>query len=396
MSPPQPRPEPSHRWALAGGSAALIIAMGIGRFAYTPLLPAMQAALGFGSDVAGYLAAANYTGYLAGAILAAAVPRRLHVFALRLCLVLNVATTGAMALTDSLWAWGVLRTISGVASAVVLVLAADVVFRVLNRRRRHSMKGLLFAGVGAGIALSGVIVAETRAWGWDGGWATLGVLSLILLPVCWRGLHPPPDELVVGETVPVSGPPQAHLDYPVSLLTAAYFCEGLGYIVTATFVVAIVAGMPSLAPLAPYTWTVVGIAAIPSAYLWTAIAARYGLIASLIVAHLVQAVGILLPVLSSSGFAVMLSAVLFGATFTSISALALALGGQLAPERSGRIIGVLTAVFGVGQAAGPVGAGLLAARQGGFDTSLILAAAIVALGALFLLLGTLRRRPALA
>ncbi|HEX9466426.1 MAG TPA: YbfB/YjiJ family MFS transporter [Alphaproteobacteria bacterium] len=376
---------------MAGGVVALAISQGIGRFAYTPLLPAMQAAGGFGADVAGYLASANYAGYLVGAFLVALLPQRWTLLVLRLCLIASVATTAAMAATTLIWAWAVLRAAAGLVSAGVLILASDIVFRRLSRERREALKGLPFGGVGAGIAISGVVVAATLApWGWAGGWAALGVVAALLTPICWIGLRVPPHVPAAPAAVP--SPPRAALAprFSVGLLLGAYFFEGLGYIVSGTFLVAIVAAMPALSNFAPYTWIVVGLAACVAPPLWGALASRAGLVGTLIAAHLVQAVGIAAPALSQSLPSVLFSAVTFGATISSISALTLSLGGLLAPERSARIIGLLTAVFGVGQILGPVVAGELAVRSGNFDAGLLLAAIAVAAGAALLVLGAVR------
>lgn len=384
--------QPKLFWVVAGGVVALAISQGIGRFAYTPLLPAMQVVGGFGADVAGYLAAANYAGYLVGAFLVALLPQSWsRVRTLRASLIASIATTAGMALTSDPWIWAVLRVVAGLASAGVLVLACDIVFRRLTRERRNGLKGLPFAGVGGGIALSGAVVAATLArWGWDGGWAALGGLAALLAPVCWIGLRGPDAEAPTPAEITPAAPSAADIRFPVALLLAAYFCEGLGYIVSGTFLVAIVAAMPGLGALAPYTWIVVGLAAFVAAPLWGAVAGRAGLVATLVAAHLVQVVGIALPVASHSVTSVLLSALAFGSTISSISALTLAFGGILAPNRSGRLIGLLTAVFGIGQIVGPVVAGLLAARHGDFDVALILAASVVAVGALLLILGAVR------
>jgi predicted MFS family arabinose efflux permease len=383
------RHQPRLFLTVAGGVLALAISQGIGRFAYTPLLPAMQSAAGFGPDVAGYLAAANYAGYLVGAFLVALLPPRWsRTLVLRVSLIVSIVTTAAMALTTSLWAWGVLRTVAGLASAGVLIIACDIVFRRLTGDRRESLKGLPFGGVGAGIAISGAVVAATLArWGWAGGWTTLGLIAALLAPVCWIGLRTPRAAHMTRE---VRAEPHATTRYsrfPVPLLLAAYFCEGLGYIVSATFLVAIVAGMPALSDLAPYTWIVVGLAACVAAPLWGALASRAGLVGTLIAAHVVQALGIAAPLLGHSLVSVLFSALAFGSTISSISALSLSLGGLLAPEKSGRLIGLLTAVFGIGQILGPIVAGVLAAERGDFDMALMLAASVVMLGALFLALG---------
>lgn len=385
-------------WTLAGGIAALAISQGIGRFAYTPLLPFMQRALHFGPDVAGYLAAFNYAGYLIGALAAALVPRTWpRTAVLRANLVACIASVLAMALTTSFPAWVALRTIAGVTSAFVLVLASDFAFLALTRIGRPSLKALLFGGVGAGTALSGLIVAATVArWGWAGGWLAVGAAAVVLAPVCWIGLQAPAHPAALPQArASEPRPPLPEGGFPVSLLLAAYFCEGLGYIVTGTFLVAIVASMPGLSAYAPQTWIVVGLAAVAAAPLWAVVAGRLGLAGALIAAHFVQAAGIVMPAVSSSLGAVLVSAVAFGATFTTISGLSLALGSHLQPQHSARLIGILTAVFGIGQVAGPIIAGHLAAASGDFNLALILAAATVAAGGLLLIAGqayAVRRR----
>src|SRR5579883_3261588 len=351
-------------WVLAGGIAALAISQGIGRFAYTPLLPYMQQALRFGPDVAGYLAAANYAGYLVGALAAALVPPRApRTGILRLNLIACIASVAAMGLTTSLWVWAALRAIAGITSAGLVVTLA------------------------------------VQPWGWDGTWLAVGAVAAVLAPLCWVGLQPP-SEAAAAPHAPAHAAPAASAGFPVWLLLLAYFCEGLGYIVTGTFLVAIVASMPHLAAHAPQTWIVAGLAGVLAAPLWSLLAGRIGLAGALVVGHFVQAAGIVLPVLSHSLAAVLLSALAFGGTFTSISGLSLAFGGQLMPKHSARLIGVLTASFGIGQVLGPIAAGELAARHGDFDTALLLAGGVVAFGAVLLIMGTVhaarRRHPAWA
>jgi len=139
--------------------------MGIGRFAYTPILPAMEAVAHLDTKQAGLLASANYAGYLAGALATAAIPRAARGRVLVVSLLAVVATTALMAGTTSRAAWGAIRFLAGLASAGVFVLASGVVLDALRRQGRSSLSGWLFSGVGVGIALSGTVVrvAEGRA-----------------------------------------------------------------------------------------------------------------------------------------------------------------------------------------------------------------------------------------
>ncbi len=385
--------------ALAGGIAALLIAMGIGRFAYTPLLPDMQQAVGFDDRAAGALASANYAGYLLGALLLTLIPIGSartpfsRTAALRFSLIASIATTAAMAATQSLAAWGVLRFLSGVASAGVFVLATAIVHAILSRRGRLNRIGIHFAGVGIGIALSGVVIGAARDLGWQAGWLLLAALSLVLVVPAWIGLQDEPEAVAAQAPPPRPAEP---IRLPVAALVVAYFCEGLGYIVTGTFLVAIARAMPTLAPWAEHLWTIVGLAAAPAAVLWAAAAHRMGRVPALIAAHVLQAIGIVLPAISGAPAAAMIAAVLFGVTFVGITAIAVSLAAAIAPRNTARVIGLVTVAFGIGQILGPLAAGWLAAATGSFNLALIGAALVVALGALPLLLGLGRRRAALA
>ena len=144
---------------VAGGIIALAAAMGIGRFAFTPILPAMQRATGLDTAQAGLLAAANYAGYLVGALLiTVAVPVNARRGVLLGSLVTVAATTALMAVTSAFPLWAAIRFLSGLASAGVFVLASGLVLDLLRRAGHASRSGWLYSGPGLGIAVSGVAV----------------------------------------------------------------------------------------------------------------------------------------------------------------------------------------------------------------------------------------------
>ncbi len=368
---------------LSGGCLALAAAMGIGRFAYTPILPAMQRSVGLGTGTAGLLASANYAGYLAGALLIAVAPpglprRRILVG----CLVTVGITTALMAVTTDALAWGAIRFLSGVASAGVFVLASGLVLGELRRQRRIALAGWLYAGVGVGIATSGLVVrAATDTLGWRGDWLALAAVALAAVYPCGRWLPRPGAE--VASSAAAQGRSDRLPGHALALLFGAYFLEAVGYIVTGTFLVTIVNRTPGLEAAGATVWIVVGLAAVPAAVLWTAAAARLGLARALTLAYCAQACGILLPIAGGLG-ADYASAILFGGTFVGITALTLTLAGRLAPHRTAELIGLLTAAYGVGQIIGPVLAASLASRAHSFTPALIVASAVVFLGGLLM------------
>jgi MFS family permease len=359
------------------GALALAAAMGIGRFAYTALLPGTQRALGMGDRAAGAIASANLAGYLVGVLAArhlAASPARAT--ALRVGLAATAAVTLLGAATASPLAWLTLRSAAGVASGLVFVLASAAALE------RAAPPGKLYGGVGFGIALSGAVAALTpAAAGWNVPWVLLGLAAAALPIPAWRHLAPvvPP---AARELAPADD--AAALGFGLGRLSAAYFLEGLGYIVSGTFAVAAVRRTPGLEALAPWTWVLTGLAAAPSALFWSAVARRAGLRRALVVAHLTQAAGMALPSLSSSAAAALAGAALFGGTFVGIVALAMSAGRALAPATPGRVVGTLTAGYGVGQIIGPLAAGALSQRLGDPRPAVLLAAAAVAAGGLLL------------
>ena len=408
MRAPVP-PLPASLRPLLAGILALAAAMGIGRFAYTPLLPAMQAAGGLDATRAGFLAAANYAGYLLGALLAAVAAHLLAPsVAVRTSAIVVVATTALMAAKTDLAFWSVIRFLAGVASAGVFVIASGVVLDDLRRRGLTARSGWLYSGVGLGIAISGIVVRATGGLGWRAEWIVLALIAAISFLPCWHWLpRVPRASAAEGADAPGRARSQRRVmrgneaSQPavapgLGLLCAAYFLEGIGYVVSGTFLVVIVDGMPGLAGLGAGVWIVVGLAVIPSSALWTAAAGRVGFPRALTAAYLLQACGIALPLAGGAGAAIA-AAVLFGGTFAGISALTLTLAGALAPRRSAGLIGLLTAVFGVGQMIGPVLAGVVAHRAQGFAPALLGAAALVFAGGLLMAAmptgDALRRRP---
>jgi predicted MFS family arabinose efflux permease len=382
---------PQSLWLLVvAGGLCLFIAMGVGRFAYTPILPWMQEETHFTNAVAGYLASSNYFGYLLGAVLAGSVAwiRQRRLTTLRVSLTLSVLTTGIMAATLSTWAWLVFRAISGVASGLVFVLVSSIVLDSLAKYNRPRLSGILYGGVGLGIATSGWIVPILdKSFGWQGTWIGLMLLTIVLgiVSVVWIK-----DERGQPEQQGVR--PQAHGSAPKGKgyfhwLTVAYGCEGLGYIITGTFLVAMATKMPALHGFASHCWVLVGLAALPSCIVWTYVAHRWGEIPTLVAAYLLQAVGVILTVIIPTAVGVYLGSILFGGTFMGITTLGTMLGRKLRPTDSSKAIGLMTGIYGIGQIVGSGGAGLLASYSGGFEIPTLVASGIIVVGAVILIVG---------
>ena len=361
--------------------------MGIGRFFYTPLLPLMQRDVGFGPDIAGLIASVNFVGYLLGSIAAVLVPKgRARLVVFRVALIVSIATTFATGLTESIPTWLILRGLAGLASAFVFLFAAAMVAEALTQAGQNARVGWLFGGVGLGIALSGLLARlASGVLDWSQLWMVAGLISVLPLPFILRTVkdtHIPPRR---------EGARAGRLPRPLPLwaLLMNYACEGFGYSIVATFIVAIVKTRPGMEAVGDWVWVVVGLTGLPSCIFWSWVAGRIGFSAALALAYITQIIGILLPAASGAACAALLSAIFFGGTFMAITALILAVGRQGA---KGHGFAVLTAGFGVGQIAGPLAAGYLMTRQANFDEALFVSAAVVVIGLIFLALAVMQAR----
>ena len=367
---------------IVGGIFGMMVAMGIGRFAFTPILPIMQRELGMTHAVAGWLASINYLCYLTGAILCALFPLMLRSSAVNIGAILaSIATTFLMGTT--LWpqGWAVLRGISGLASAILFVVISIEVSEELTRRGYGHWIGALYGGIGLGIALSGSMVPLLEGLGgWRYTWFGMGALAglLALSGVLLARKRSAALEITAdqGTRTPSSA--------SYRLLAGAYFCEGLGYIVSATFIVAMIARTPGLEGFAPYSWVAVGLAAAPSTIVWQQIGHRIGVRPALMLAYAVQAVGIIVTAQATTVPASCLAAVSFGGTFLGIVTLVMTEGNRRAGHDGRRTAAVLTVCFSLGQVIGPPLAGRMADLRGGFGLPLLLAALAVTIGGLLI------------
>lgn len=362
---------PSPWTHVAQAAAALAAGMGVGRFVYTAILPLMHSQAGLSAGAGANLATANYVGYLLGALAGILVPALVRSRAvLRGSLLVLAGTLAAMPVTHSIAVWAVLRLTAGAASALIFVVAVG---SLLHHLREHppQLPGWAFGGVGAGIALSGLLVGllvgPRSVADWRTAWWASAALAAVLAAASWN-LRPED----APSTTPVPGTTEKTRTHRwFGALFVAYTLEGVGYIVAGTFLVAAI-GQGSPGWIGSGAWVLVGLAAVPSPALWARLGRRRPRTDLLLAALLIQAVGIALPALVGGVAAALVSAVLFGATFLGISTLALAIGAQLGFPRS---VALLTAGYSVGQILGP----LLVAPllHHGYHRALVLAALVV-------------------
>lgn len=385
------------------GLLSLAIAMGIGRFAFTPLLPMM---LHDGvTDLAGasWLATANYLGYWLGAMACALQPwlwRRLdrtvplaHTRAVRTGLVATVLLTLGMALPVSAL-WPLWRGLAGVASALVFVYVSGWCLARLSALGAPALAGLIYTGPGLGITVSGLAASAMVAQGLSAaiGWAVFALLALVLTALAWPQLRG-----TVAAPAAAASQAEAHPSGAVAAFTLAYGLAGFGYIVTATFLPVIARqALPGSVWLDLF-WPLFGLGVSLGALLTIRLPVHLDRRHLLTACYAMQAAGVLLSVWwpSLAGFA--LGSLLLGLPFTAITLFAMQEARRLRPHNSSALIGALTAAYGLGQIAGPPMVAWLLARSAtpgaGFALALeTAAAALVAGGLIYMALA--RRHPA--
>jgi predicted MFS family arabinose efflux permease len=362
------------RFAVAG-MIAMAVAMGIGRFVYTPILPGMMEGLGLSAADAGLIASANYLGYLLGAVGAAGGWAQARERTVMLAsLAASALLAGAMGLMESLGAFLAVRFLAGVASAFVMIFVTTIVFSHLAAAGRDNLQALHFGGVGLGILVSSVMtgVLVLAAAAWPAGWLWSGALSiagfLVVLLMIDRG------PIVTGNR---RGEPQLPKSAALAKIIVAYGLFGFGYIVTATFLVAIVRQGEGGRFFEAVVWLVTGLAGLPSVYLWSRMVPRLGLTVTFATGCIVEALGVVASVSFGGYVGPLLGGILLGGTFIAITAIGLQAGRLLAPRAPRRALALMTASFGTGQILGPIAAGFLADWTGSFFAPSIGAAIVL-------------------
>ncbi|OCP09677.1 MFS transporter [Ensifer sp. LC13] len=353
--------------------------MGFGRFSYTPILPAMMADLGLSAGDAGLIASANFVGYLAGAILAAY--GWAHGYERRIGLAALVATTmllAAMGLSSSVFVLALIRFLAGLASAFAMIFISGIVLGHGLLARSEHVPAAHFGGVGLGIAFSSLCVWASPLAGHaglsmsEGDWfigALVGLIGTIFVAALLPGV-PSSGGGVVREK-------PLRWTRPLTVVTFTYALFGFGYVITATFLVAMAGDASGGHSIEFLAWLLTGLAAALSVYLWRFAVRRFGLAGVYAIGLLVEAVGLVLTVGLPLPYAPLAGGLMLGATFMMITAYGLQIGRQLAPESPRKALALMTAAFGIGQIIGPLVAGWLAERTGSFAAPTLIAAVVL-------------------
>ena len=383
------------------GALGLSVAMGMGRFFYTPALPLMVAALHWSSAPGAWIATLNYVGYFIGTLVIAQGWVEPNRFVYRLSLIVSTVGLAAVALTPNLIWQGGIRTIAGIASGLIFVC-------VTQRIPANSLKprdgGISYGGVGFGILVSGAIVLAAGSFAdWRQLWLICAAVSAVFSVIAWTWPIParirphttpaeaaePTETTTDDSPVDALTPFEANRRRAMAILSTGYFFQGGGYIIIGTYLV-VLAGPVFGDTAAASTWLIAGIATAASPLTWSAVAARIGTVKALTLCYCLQVFGALLAVFGSTPVVLIIAAALFGFTFIGVVMMTIGVGTQMGVANASA---KLTSWYSIGQIVGPalVAAALSEHIAAAFIASAIALAIAMALTLVGVLTGNVDR-----
>jgi len=395
--------------------------LGLARFGYTMILPAMQADLGLSNTQTGGLATGNFVGYLVLAVIGGAIASRYGARrVIGVSMLVAGVTMGLTGLSNGFEGALFWRVLTGVGSGGSNVPVMSVLPAWFSSRRRGLAAGMAVGGSGLALILTGLLVPRLLerfgADGWRNSWLVLGLLVIGLGILAFVLLRDRPEEKnlrPIGAEVqgPLPGPdsPPARGSIPRAAsplkwgrvyrsgviwhLALVYIAFGFSYVIYATFFAKYLqseAGYTEEA--AGNLWAIVGWLSIFSGLVWGALSDLIGRKIGLALVYLTQAVCFAVFALWRNPTGYTVSAVLFGLTGWSIPGIvAAACGDYVGPALAPAALGFVTLFFGIGQAVGPSVAGAFADATGSFGPAFLVAASVALLGSIGSLL--LRRPP---
>jgi predicted MFS family arabinose efflux permease len=368
---------------LLAGILALVVGVGVARFAFTSLLPAMlenHLSISF----AGVLASINYVGYLTGSIFSIFI-KDIHakVKSFRFGLALCVITSLILAFTQNDTLWLLSRLFAGFGAAMALVVGSAIVMSKLQNTNKTKAMGIHFSGLGFSILIADLVMRSVFIYSdnWQHAWFALAIAGTVF--GCYSAYILSCDKKASDKVIRHTFD-RSLFNPLVIILALAYFTEGVGMVVQATFLPDIVNSLEGLSGYGGYAWLAVGLAGIPSCIIWMRLAHRYNSIDIMMVAMALQVIAILIPTFSANILLNLISGVLYGGTFIGLVALFMNFGGQLAGKNPVFIMGTITAAYGVGQVVAPLYCVALIEHFNNYNAALYLTAFIVCCGILLL------------
>ena len=366
------------------GIISIIIGVGVARFAFTSLLPFMLEDF-LSLKKAGILASFNFAGYLFGAVLIIFIKDindKVKYF--RLGIILNILSTFILVYSTNYYLWIFARVIAGLGSAYVLIIAGALVMVKLNLKNKTKAMGIHYCGIGIAIVAVEVISQYTLSFTtWKMAWLILSVFAFIL---SFYSIYILSFDKKIKEKAIKHDFDKSIFSLYVILLILSYFTLGIGFVVQATFLPDIVNSLEGLKGYGNLTWLIVGLAGIPSSIIWMRLAHKKGSINVIIIAMILQIIGILIPTISTNLYLNLLSAILYGSTFIGLVALFMNLVGNIAKNNPVVLMSIFTSAYGIGQILAPLYSVYLIGIYSNYNSTLYLTAFFVFCGIILLLM----------
>lgn len=380
-------------YSLFAGLCASFVGVGLARFAYTPLIPALVGAAWLSPAGAVYLGATNFAGYLLGAIVSQAVGRRIGIpTALRAAMLLTAASFIACGFPLSeawLSAW---RFLAGFTGALLMVLAAPGIVSRLPAAKRGIASGVIFTGIGLGVAVAGILLPPLLHYGLREVWIGFGAVTLLLAILSWFGWHSP----AAAHSAPAL-PLTPERRRPLYALYGEYGLNAFGLVPHFVFFVDYIArGLGQGVTTGANYWIAFGIGASLGPILGGLLADRIGFRDALRAAYILQTGAVLLPILNTSVIALSLSALIAGASAPGVVALTIGRTQELLPNDAARRVAWrnCTLMFAVAQAGGAYLLSFIFARSHDYGILFAIGTAAIALALLIDVIVVRDKRPA--
>ena len=355
---------------IIAGICSTLIAIGFGRFIYTPILPNMQNDLNLSSTTMGIISSYNYFGYLVGSIIPIIWKFRNFKNIIVVSSICSVITIYLMGFTTDLKIFMTLRFLCGISSAFGFVFTISLMFNLFNDLENKTLQLYHFCGIGLGIVVGTITiwVTSTSYFFWNHQWMIIGFMGILLcIPII---LYTPKQTFL---KIDKSAPSENKFTLDFFSITFGYFFFGVGYIIFGTFISAIAKDLFEIYSYQYLSWIVVGIFAIPSVLIWDWVSKKIRTDFLLFFSCLTVALGVSILFFNNNLNYFLISCILYGLGVPGSVALVLVEGKKRFIGNVNISVAIMTTAFSVGQILGPFVSGILIDSKGDYESSILLA-----------------------
>ena len=368
--------------AVLAGICSTLIAIGFGRFIYTPILPDMQGNLNLSSTAMGIISSYNYFGYLIGSMLSVFIKFKNLRTLVVLSSLVSAITIFLMGFSSDIIFFIALRFVCGISSAFGFVYTISLMFNHFRNSDNKSLQLLHFCGIGLGIAFGTffVWIISNLGFDWDYQWKIMGFLGILF---CIPIIMYTPYQSEFSDDLKYESKNKFGLNFIA--ISLGYFFFGIGYIIFGTFISAMVKFTPHIMSYQYLAWIIVGLSAIPSVMFWSWVSKKVSQDHLLFISCSTVALGISFFLLEIDLYILFLSCLLYGLGVPGSVALVLVEGKRRFKGNINVSVAVLTATFSIGQILGPYISGILIDLERDYQSSIILAVICLIISSILML-----------